>query len=1270
MKNSTFFSIFLILLISPFMSLWAQSLPENITISVPRGDDGGFVTMVLEKYSVRDPDFFKFYIDNQSYEVGENASAKAANPLNFDEVTINETDYPVRTYRGYVVEEPNSTVTASIWPGNTTMTAIVNEGIRYLWQVEDLPISLDLATGDGTVTVSESEAYDFARIKESDWTPTFGNAAPPAPVSGSGPIANGNSPHGWPMIPSAGFTKMQIAYDVQPEAVLGQSHRQVLAVIEYATNMLDLQFARDLGIQYRVTGVVRRMDTDALAGSGDSKKIWRDLGLMDNPGAVNVTANSIPAQHIVYNISGEGNPNAFQSNRPLNGSNFTEVRANDESNGGLLHEVSHTWGGAHFVYPRDVMSGGGSWFGPTTNQRHIYNKNRPSVSGGLPVATNAEYGFNVHPYSTPDLVKAAKGESTTIAVLKNDFDSNGDVIKISTFDATTPKGATVTMSAGNLIYTPAANFIGRDEFNYTITDGSLYNTTFVQVDVTNGGLEMHYDFEVAGNTIEDQSGANLDGNTVNFTPTLGTGLANTNAWVFLDLGGVNSSDAKHRAFINFGDVTDPLNGSQSISTWFKIDASVLAGLSTSRGCYIVSNSSTAIEKLISGYNIYIEKGSKKLVFEVAEQLTPTSTSANGNKQIITGNEVMADTWVHAVLIFDRDKDEMRAYMNGVQVGTTKALIPGGMIKGKPEGDRYTSGALGMVTYKPEMFPPFIGLMDEFRIYGRPITPSEINTLYIDPTGVIDVDHLTFTNIPADVDLGCGESTDPTNTGTALAYSPCYAAINITYADVTAANDNITRTWTVTDGCDAPLTHIQKINFVDVHAPQANESALADLNTSCIVPMITTPTATDACDGPITATTDTTFPITTQGTTVVTWTYKDALGNESTQTQNVIISATYATLPIHEDMESFTYTGTKSGCNPTVALGGGFTNLTGSEFTGDNTNWRVNSDKGISSSSGPLVDFTEGTDTGQYLYLRGSSGCGQRTGALITDCLDLTNLESPLLTFAYQAIKTNNDATPELHVDVLSDGVWTTDVLEVLGERGTRNGEVADWVVFKVSLDAFAEKIVNIRIWGVSSTNGVSCDLALDDIEIKAGTDCMGDNLDLSENHAAKRFYRASATLESNGQVNSAVQVEYIAGESITLKPGFTAMAGSDFVARIADCTTPAPFTENESATARKKNDHTFKLTFEEIAPKKLSLKAYPNPFRSEITIELELPSNENPQLGLYDMNGRMIEAIAVPSDAGGPIQINQNFGHLTAGIYYLKLQTATEIRTEKLILME
>jgi hypothetical protein len=66
------------------------------------------------------------------------------------------------------------------------------------------------------------------------------------------------------------------------------------------------------------------------------------------------------------------------------------------------------------------------------------------------------------------------------------------------------------------------------------------------------------------------------------------------------------------------------------------------------------------------------------------------------------------------------------------------------------------------------------------------------------------------------------------------------------------------------------------------------SALPDVTDVCSVTP-PTPTATDNCAGVVNGVPDVSFPITAQGTTVVTWTYDDGNGNTSTQTQNVILS---------------------------------------------------------------------------------------------------------------------------------------------------------------------------------------------------------------------------------------------------------------------------------------------------------------------------------------------------------------------------------------------
>lgn len=97
------------------------------------------------------------------------------------------------------------------------------------------------------------------------------------------------------------------------------------------------------------------------------------------------------------------------------------------------------------------------------------------------------------------------------------------------------------------------------------------------------------------------------------------------------------------------------------------------------------------------------------------------------------------------------------------------------------------------------------------------------------------------------------------------------------------------TWTYEDADGYSVTQTQNVIIEDVTAPVPDASSLSDVNADCEVESVTPPAATDNCDGSLTATTTTTFPITDEGITVVTWTYTDAAGNTSTQTQNVNIT---------------------------------------------------------------------------------------------------------------------------------------------------------------------------------------------------------------------------------------------------------------------------------------------------------------------------------------------------------------------------------------------
>ncbi|WP_417875684.1 HYR domain-containing protein [Winogradskyella sediminis] len=128
---------------------------------------------------------------------------------------------------------------------------------------------------------------------------------------------------------------------------------------------------------------------------------------------------------------------------------------------------------------------------------------------------------------------------------------------------------------------------------------------------------------------------------------------------------------------------------------------------------------------------------------------------------------------------------------------------------------------------------------------------------------------------------------------------CAASVTVTH-DATlpiATQDTTVVTWTYDDGHGNTSTQTQNVIIDDVTAPVADAAALADITAECEVTTLTPPTARDNCAASVTVTHDATLPISTQGTTAVTWTYTDMAGNSSIQTQNVII--TDATAPIIE-----------------------------------------------------------------------------------------------------------------------------------------------------------------------------------------------------------------------------------------------------------------------------------------------------------------------------------------------------------------------------------
>jgi len=140
----------------------------------------------------------------------------------------------------------------------------------------------------------------------------------------------------------------------------------------------------------------------------------------------------------------------------------------------------------------------------------------------------------------------------------------------------------------------------------------------------------------------------------------------------------------------------------------------------------------------------------------------------------------------------------------------------------------------------------------------------------------------ITNLPT-INAQCS-TTITAPTATSICYGTITGTTPTTFPITTQGTTVVT--WTFNDGHGQSATSTQNVIIDDTIAPVV--PTLEDVTTLCSA-TVAAPTTTDACKGTITGTTTTTFPITTQGTTVVTWTFNDGNGQSVTANQNVIIS---------------------------------------------------------------------------------------------------------------------------------------------------------------------------------------------------------------------------------------------------------------------------------------------------------------------------------------------------------------------------------------------
>lgn len=204
-----------------------------------------------------------------------------------------------------------------------------------------------------------------------------------------------------------------------------------------------------------------------------------------------------------------------------------------------------------------------------------------------------------------------------------------------------------------------------------------------------------------------------------------------------------------------------------------------------------------------------------------------------------------------------------------------------------------------------------------------------------------------------------------------------------------AQGTTTVTWTYDDGNGNTTTQDQMVTLTDITAATPDIAVLSDYTEVCEATP-TAPTATDACVGIITATTTTSFPITTLGTTVVTWTYDDGHGNIVTQDQNIIVTNITATT-----------TATLDGVTLT------------SDIVGDSYQW-INCETNTPIVGATNANYTA-TANGSYAVIVTDGNCSDTSA-----CAEVTTVSTNALVIDNLNVYPN--PTTDGHFNITFDGV--------------------------------------------------------------------------------------------------------------------------------------------------------------------------------------------------------------------------------------------------------
>lgn len=150
-------------------------------------------------------------------------------------------------------------------------------------------------------------------------------------------------------------------------------------------------------------------------------------------------------------------------------------------------------------------------------------------------------------------------------------------------------------------------------------------------------------------------------------------------------------------------------------------------------------------------------------------------------------------------------------------------------------------------------------------------------------------------------------------------------------------------------------------------------------------------------------------------------------------------------------------------------------------------------------------------------------------------------------------------------------------------------------------------------------------------------------IQISYEKAGQYLEQAVETIEATNKLGTATSVEYRAGRSVTLSPGFEARTGGTFVAHIK------PVNGNGEAP--------------------LQLAAFPNPFEQATTIEYYLPASGKVNLWVTNTQGQIIGRLVQDEEmSAGRHQIDWKPNNtVSSGVYISVVEANQQKATSRLV---